>query len=288
MNKGILLVLSGYIIWGLFPIYWALLKHVPAPEVLAHRMLWSVPVLVVVVALVKNWRTDFFNALKNKQELAWLLLTATLITINWGVYIVAVNYGRVVEASMGYFLTPLFHVLAGFLIFNEKIDRIKQLAILFALLGVLYYISSADFFPWLGLILGLSFASYGILRKKIKTSSVPGLLLETLLLIPISLSYVIYLTINHSASFLNVSASTNLWLLLAGIVTVIPLVLFTAGARLLPMTTTGILFYITPTIQFLVGIFIFKENINPNQVIGFFGIWLGLILYAYSLISQKK
>lgn len=288
MNKGILLVLSGYIIWGLFPIYWYLLKHVSASEVLAHRMLWSAPVLLLVVALVKNWRVDFFNALKNKKELAWLLLTAILISINWGVYILAVNHNRVVEASMGYFLTPLLHVLAGVLIFNEKISRIKQLAILCALIGVVYYIASVDGLPWIGLILGASFASYGILRKKIKTSAVPGLLLETLLLIPFSLGYIIYLTLTQSASFLNISVSTDLWLLLAGIVTVVPLVLFTAGARLLPMTTTGILFYITPSIQFFVGIFIFKENINPNQVIGFIGIWLGLILYAYSLISQKK
>jgi len=284
MNKGIILILLGYISWGLFPLYWALLKHVPATEVLAHRMLWSVPVLVIFVILIKSWRHSFFIALKNKKELSWLLLTAILITINWGVYIIAVSLDRVVEASMGYFLTPLLHILGGFLIFKEKIGRIKQLAVLFAALGVFYYIKSVDTFPWVGLVLGFSFASYGILRKIIKTPAVPGLLIETLWLIPLSLGYIFYIDNNHTAIFLNTnSALTDFWLILAGIITVVPLVLFTTGARLLTMTTTGILFFITPTIQFLVGAMVFHESVNTSQLIGFMGIWIGLGLYVYSL-----
>jgi len=288
MNKGIVLILLGYTIWGLFPLYWALLKDVPATEVLAHRMLWSVPLLIIVVFLIGSWRKSFFTALKDKRELGWLFVTAMLITINWGVYIVAVSLDRVVEASMGYFLTPLLHILGGFLIFKEKISRIKQLAVLCAALGVLYYIKSVDSFPWVGLVLGISFASYGILRKFIKTPAVPGLFIETLWLVPISLGYVIFLAVNHTAVFLNVTSDahyTNLWLMLAGAVTVIPLVLFTMGARLLPMTTTGILFYITPTLQFLVGAVVFGEPVNTDQLIGFAGIWLGLGIYTYSLLS---
>jgi chloramphenicol-sensitive protein RarD len=288
MNKGIILILLGYITWGLFPLYWALLKPVPAIEVLAHRMLWSVPVLVIFVLLKKSWRTDFFSALKNKRELGWLLITAILITINWGVYIVAVNYDRVVEASMGYFLTPLLHILGGFILFKERIGLIKQLAVGCAALGVMYYIASVETFPWIGLVLGFSFASYGILRKVIKTPAVPGLLVETLLLAPFSLGFVIFLATTNKAAFLNTSISIDTWLILAGLVTVVPLVLFTTGARLLPMTTTGILFYITPTIQFLVGAVIFHEPMNTNQLIGFLGIWIGLALYTYSLIKTSR
>ncbi len=286
MNKGIILILLGYIGWGLFPLYWALLKHVPATEVLAHRMLWSVPVLVMFVALVSNWRTDFFSLFKNKKELGWLFLTAILITINWGVYVLAVSQGRVVEASMGYFLSPLLHILGGLIIFKERIGRFRQLAIAFATAGVLYYVASVDTFPWMGLIVGFSFASYGILRKMIKTSAVPGLLMETLLLAPFSMAFVIYLTMNDKAFFLNYNPGTDVYLVLAGLVTVVPLVLFTAGARLLPMTTTGILFYITPTMQFLVGAFIFHENVNTNQLLGFAGIWIGLALYTFSLFRN--
>lgn len=286
MNKGIILILLGYIGWGLFPLYWVLLKHVPAVEVLAHRMLWSVPVLILFVSLNKRWRVDFIVTFKNKKELGWLLLTAILITINWGVYVLAVNQGRIVEASMGYFLSPLLHVLGGFILFKESIGLRKQLAIGFATIGVLYYIASVDTFPWIGLIVGFSFASYGILRKLIKTSAVPGLLVETLLLVPLSLGYIIFLVINKESTFLRLNFSTDTWLVLAGLVTVVPLVLFTAGARLLPLTTTGILFYITPTMQFLVGTFLFHETVNPNQLLGFVGIWTGLALYTYSLIRD--
>lgn len=287
MNKGIILILLGYISWGLFPLYWVLLKHVSATEVLAHRMLWSVPVLFLFIVFIKIWRNSFLNALKDKRELAWLLITAILITINWGVYILAVSLDRVVEASMGYFLTPLIHILGGYFIFKERMGRVKLLAVIFATFGVFYYIVSVDVFPWVGLVLGFSFASYGILRKFIKTSAVPGLLVETLWLIPLSFGYVLYLASNNQAEFFNLSVETDVLLILAGAVTVIPLVLFTTGARLLPMTTTGILFYITPTIQFLVGAVVFHESINTNQLIGFIGIWVGLALYAYSLFTDS-
>jgi chloramphenicol-sensitive protein RarD len=287
MNKGIILILLGYVGWGLFPLYWALVKHVPAFEVLSHRMLWSVPVLILFVVLITSWRSDFFSTLKNKRELGWLLLTSILITINWGVYVYAVNNDRVVEASMGYFLSPLLHVLGGLVIFKEQLGPLRKLAVTFATLGVLYYIFSVEVFPWIGLVVGFSFAAYGILRKFIKTSAVPGLLVETLLLVPLSLGYLVYIEISGEAVFLNLDLNTDIFLGLAGLVTVVPLVLFTAGARLLPMTTSGILFYITPTMQFLIGAFIFKETVNTDQLIGFSGIWIGLALYTCSLLSRQ-
>jgi chloramphenicol-sensitive protein RarD len=273
--------------WGLFPLYWALLSHVAAIEVLVHRMFWSAPVLLLVVGVVKAWRVDFINVFKNKKELLFLLITALLITTNWGVYIVAVNQNKVVEASMGYFLTPLLNVLGGYFVFKERISALKRLAIAFAALGVFYYIVSGDIFPWVGLILGFSFAAYTTLRKLIKTSAVSGLFVETLILLPFSLAVILYLSFTQQTSFLNDSSMTDLWLCLAGLVTVIPLLLFTAGARLLPLTTTGILFYITPSLQFLVGVWVFNEVINPHQLIGFIGIWAGLLIYSYALIKES-
>ncbi|MEH6455396.1 MAG: EamA family transporter RarD [Cocleimonas sp.] len=288
MNKGIILVLLGYIGWGLFPLYWGLLTHVSAMEVLSHRMLWSVPVLLIFVSIVASWRADFFQAIKSKKELAFLLLTAILITINWGVYVYAVNVGRVVEASMGYFLSPLIHIVGGLVLFKERIGPFRKFAVAFAAAGVFYYIFMAGIFPVLGLILGFSFASYGILRKFIKTSAVPGLFIETVLLAPFSLGFLIYLGSINEAVFFNLNMSTDIYLALAGLVTVVPLLLFTAGARLLPMTTTGILFYITPSMQFLIGIFVFNEKLNTNQLIGFAGIWIGLILYGFSLVKRQN
>ena len=288
MNKGIILVLLGYIGWGLFPLYWGLVTHVSALEVLTHRMLWSVPVLLIFVSVVASWRTDFFQAIKCKKELAFLLLTAILITINWGVYVYAVNVGRVVEASMGYFLSPLIHIVAGLVVFKEKLGPFRKFAVAFATAGVIYYVVTGGVFPALGLILGFSFGAYGILRKFIKTPAVPGLLIETLLLAPFSLGFLIYLGSIDKLVFLHLNLSTDTYLALAGLVTAVPLVLFTGGARLLPMTTTGILFYITPTMQFLIGILVFKEQLNTNQLIGFVGIWIGLLLYAISLLKRQK
>ena len=288
MNKGIVLVLLGYIGWGLFPLYWGLVTHVSALEVLAHRMLWSVPVLLIFVSIIASWRAEFFQAIKSKKELAFLLLTAIFITINWGVYVYAVNVGRVVEASMGYFLSPLIHIVAGLVVFKEKIGPFRKFAVAFATAGVIYYIVTGGVFPALGLILGFSFGAYGILRKFIRTPAVPGLFIETLLLAPFSLGYLIYLGSIDKAVFLNLNMSTDVYLALAGLVTAVPLLLFTAGARLLPMTTTGILFYITPTMQFLIGILVYKEQLNTNQLIGFVGIWIGLLLYAISLLKRQK
>lgn len=287
MNKGVLLVLSGYLMWGAFPLYWALLNHVNPSEVLLHRMLWSVPVLFFLVYSKPSWRSNFKDSLSSKKELVFLLLTAILITINWGCYILAVNIGRVVEASMGYFLSPVINMLGGYFFFHERISKLKQLAVLFATIGSLYYVFSGDSFPWLGFIVGFTFAAYGIARKAMASSAIPGLYIETLILLPFFLIFSVWFYLNYDVSFLNIDISTDILLILAGAVTVIPLALFNAGAKLLQMTTVGILFLITPTLQFLVGYYLQNELVNSNQLIGFIGVWAGLIMYSYALIKEK-
>jgi chloramphenicol-sensitive protein RarD len=288
MNRGYPIILGGYISWGLFPLYWAMLTEVPAFEVLLHRMLWSVPVLLLLILISQRRRTQVRSSLKSWHEIRWLLLTGLLVTFNWGIYIWAVVNHRVVEASMGYFLTPLLNVLAGVIVFREKLGRLNKIAICFAGCGVAYYILNTAIFPWVALSAGTTFAAYGMLRKQMSINAVPGLFIETLLLLPFTLSLVLWLHYQGEAMFLNLGRTTDLWLILAGPITIIPLALFTAGTRLLPMTTVGILFYVTPSLQFLIGIWIFNEAFNLDKMIGFVGIWIGLAIFSYSLISGSS
>ena len=273
--------------WGCFPIYWALLNHVNPSEVLVHRMFWAVPVLFFLVYSKTSWRMNFKESLSSKKELVFLFITAILITINWGGYILAVNLGRVVEASMGYFLSPVINMIGGYLFFHERISKLKQLAVLFATVGALYYVFSGDSFPWLGFLVGFTFSAYGIARKAMSSSAVTGLYIETLILLPFFLVFSIWFYANFDIAFFNVDISTDILLFLAGAVTVVPLALFNAGAKLLPMTTVGILFLITPTLQFLVGYYLQNEAVNTNQLLGFIGVWIGLIMYSYGLIKEK-
>jgi len=287
MNKGYAVILTGYIGWGLFPLYWALLSHVPATEVLLHRMLWSVPVLLLLVLLSQRRRTQVGNALRSWRELRWLTLSSLVICLNWGIYIWAVANHRVIEASMGYFLTPLLNVLAGVIVFGEKLDRLRIIAIFFAAAGVTYYIFTTATIPWVGFAVGISFAVYGLLRKQMKTNAVPGLLVEILLLLPFTLVLIFWLHYQNEAVFLNQTLNTDFLLILGGPITVIPLAFFTAGTRMLPMTTVGILFYVTPTLQFLSGIILLGELFDLNKLVGFIGIWTGLAIFTYSLLIHK-
>ncbi len=288
MNRGYAVILTGYIGWGLFPLYWALLTHVPPGEVLLHRMLWSLPVLVLLVALSVRRRTQFQAALGSWHELRWLTLSSLVVCFNWGIYIWAVANQRVVEASMGYFLTPLLNVLAGIIVFNEKLTRAKISAICFAAAGVAWYILTSAAIPWVGLAVAVSFAGYGLLRKQMKTNAVPGLFVETLILLPFTLGLVLWLHFSERAVFLHLDWNTDLLLILGGPITILPLAFFTAGTRMLPMTTVGILFYVTPSLQFLSGVLVLGEPFSLDKLIAFSGIWIGLAIFSYSLLTSKS
>ena len=287
MNRGHAVILSGYVGWGLFPLYWALLAHVPAIEVLLHRMLWSLPVLLLLVWLNDRRRSQVKNALLSWHELRWLALSSLVICLNWGIYIWAVANQRVVEASMGYFLTPLLNVVAGVVVFKERLTRLNITAIMFAAAGVAYYVFTTATIPWIGLAVGLTFAAYGLMRKQMKTNAVPGLLVEILLLLPFTLALIAWLHFQGEAIFLNSTPDTDLLLVLGGPVTVIPLAFFTAGTRMLPMTTVGILFYVTPSLQFLSGVVVLGEAFNYDKLLGFIGIWIGLAIFSYDLLTRR-
>jgi len=288
MNKGYAVILTGYIGWGLFPLYWTLLNHVPASEVLLHRMLWSMPVLLLLVMLSQRRRSQFKDALRSWHELRWLAVSSLVICANWGIYIWAVANHRVVEASMGYFLTPLLNVLAGVVVFREKLNRLNIAAILFAAAGVAYYVLTTATVPWVGIAVGVSFAAYGLMRKQMKTNAVPGLLVEILLLLPFTLALLLWQQFRGEAMFLHYAWDTDLLLILGGPITIIPLAFFTAGTRMLPMTTVGILFYVTPSLQFLSGVLLLGESFNVNKLIGFIGIWIGLAIFSYSLLTKRE
>ncbi|MCP4472229.1 MAG: EamA family transporter RarD [Gammaproteobacteria bacterium] len=288
MNRGYAVILTGYIGWGLFPLYWALLLHVEPFEVLLHRMLWSAPVLLLLVVLSSRRRAQFGAALACWRELRWLALSSLVICLNWGIYIWAVANQRVVEASMGYFLTPLLNVLAGVIVFNERLTRVKIVAVGFAAAGVAYYMLTSAAVPWVGLAVAFSFAGYGLLRKQMKTDAIPGLFVEILLLLPFTLALIFWLEYRAEAVFLNLDRSTDLLLILCGPITVLPLAFFTAGTRMLPMTTVGILFYVTPSLQFLSGVVLLGEPFSLDKLVAFSGIWIGLAIFSYSLLTSKS
>lgn len=287
MNKGYLVILAGYTGWGLFPLYWSLLARVPPVEVLLHRMLWSAPVLLLLVLLSARRRGQVRIALKSWRELKWLALSSLVICFNWGIYIWAVANQRVIEASMGYFLTPLLNVLVGVIVFRERLGRANVAAIGFAAAGVVYYVIATAILPWVGLAVGISFAAYGLLRKRMITNAVPGLFIEVLLLLPFTLAAILWLQRQGLATFLNQGTAIDLLLVFGGPITVLPLALFTAGTRMLPMTTVGILFYVTPTLQFLCGVLLLGEAFDADKLLGFTGIWIGLAIFTWHLIAGK-
>jgi chloramphenicol-sensitive protein RarD len=286
--RGYLTILTGYIGWGLFPLYWSLLKHVPALEVLLHRMLWAMPVLLLFIVISARRRIQVRSAIYSRKAMGLLTLSSIAICFNWGIYIWAVANDRVIEASMGYFLTPLLNVMTGVVILRERIDRLTIIAILCALTGVMYYIVSTSLIPWAGLSVGFSFAIYGFMRKQMHTNAIPGLFIETLILLPFTLMMLIWLHQEGHSVFLSHSLNTDLLLILGGPVTVLPLAFFTAGTRMLPMTTVGILFYVTPTLQFISGVYFLGETFDSNRLIGFVGIWIGLAIFSYRLIWSEK
>ncbi|MEA3290827.1 MAG: EamA family transporter RarD [Pseudomonadota bacterium] len=280
--RGYLLALGAYVGWGLFPLYWKQLAHVAPEEVLVHRLLWSLPFVAIVILLSRNWPL-VVNVLRKKRQVGFLTLSAILISINWGVYIWAVANNQVVGASMGYFLTPLLHVLLGLLVFDERLNRGQWLAVALAFAGVTWQIVRLGELPWVGLTVGFSFALYGMLRKKVAADSATGLFIETLLLFPFGLGLVFWWHRQGTGSFLHIDTSTDLLLILGGAVTAIPLLLFAAGARRLPLATMGLLFYLTPTMQFLIGVLVYDEPLERARLYGFALIWAGLLVYTFSL-----
>jgi chloramphenicol-sensitive protein RarD len=287
MNKGMLYAAGAYTIWGLLPLYWRGLHDVPAGEILAHRMVWSLVVVFGLLAVQRHWRW-LPGALRHGRVVLAFLASAVLLTLNWFVYIWGVNHGHVVETSLGYFINPLVNVLLGIVLLKERLRVGQGIAIAVALLGVVYLTVVYGSFPWIALSLAFSFGGYGLIRKLAPLPSLEGLTLETMLLFVPALAYLLFLQLEGIASFGTAGSIPALLMVGSGVVTATPLLLFASGARRLSMTTLGLLQYIAPTIQFLIGVWVFDEPLNQSRLIGFGMIWLALVLYTAENIVRVQ
>ncbi|MCR9220575.1 MAG: EamA family transporter RarD [Alphaproteobacteria bacterium] len=274
--------LSAFVTWALFPLFWNLLDGVSALEILAHRVLWTLPVCALALLAVRRF-AEIRAALSSPRTLLFLGLSTALISVNWGVYIHAVTSGHVLDASLGYFLNPLVNVLAGMLLFGERLRPLQWAAIACAASGVAGAAIAVGEVSWIGLAVAFSFGGYGAVRKLIDTPAIPGLLVETLLLLPLTAGYVIWLGVEGSGVFLQGDRSVDLLLIASGLVTAAPLMFYVAGARRLPMSTMGMLFYLTPTGLFLLGTLLYGEPVGAGDMISFGLIWLGLAVFSYDL-----
>lgn len=278
MSPGVLQAALAYAIWGLFPLYFRLVSAVSPLDIVLHRALWSLAFVLVVLAVMRRWAW-LADVARRPRTLGIFALSALLLSANWLVYVWAVNNGRVVDSSLGYFITPLVNVLLGYFVLKERPRRVQWYALAFAAAGVLWLTLFAGSLPWVGLALAATFGIYGLIRKTAPLGALEGLTLETLLLAPLAASVLAW-RMSQGASDVELDATQFALLALAGPLTALPLLLFAAGARRIPMATLGVLQYIGPTIQFALGVWLFHEPFAGPRLIGFALIWLALVIYT--------
>jgi chloramphenicol-sensitive protein RarD len=287
MNKGIIYAASAYILWALFPIYWKNLGSVPASVVVGHRMIWSFVFVLGVLVLKKDWKR-FRAILQSPKILLTYLVTASLLGINWLVYVWAINAGFIVESSLGYFINPLVSVLLGVIFFREKLRLWQWLPLGLALLGVIYLTVSHGALPWIALILAFSFGFYGLIKKSAPLSSIDGFALETGIMFLPAILYLLYFKSLGQGVFVDQGLKITLLLIFAGFVTGFPLLLFGAGARRIRLSTLGLLQYIAPTGQLLVGVLIYGEKFTQEKLVGYSIIWIALVFYSLEGIINRR
>lgn len=278
MNKGILSGIAAYAMWGFFPIYWKLLHDVPALQLLGHRIGWSFLLLMGFIFVTRQWQ-DFRTSAFNLKVLGIYTVAGVLLSINWLIYVWGVNAGFIVETSLGYFINPLLSVLFGVFFLREKLRPMQWVPIVIAAIGVTYLTVTYGRLPWIALSLAVSFGLYGLVKKLSPLGSVYGLTLETGIVFPIALIYLIFVQVNGTGEFLHDGLTVDLLLIGGGIVTTIPLLMFASAAKQIPLNMIGVLQYFAPTIQFLIGVFIYKEPFDTTRLIGFGIVWLALIIF---------
>ena len=277
MKKGIIYGIGAYAMWGFFPIYWKLLHHVPALQLLGHRIFWSFVFLALLLLAVRLWRD--FRAVLTRKMLGIYTIAAVLLAVNWLTYVWAVNAGFIVETSLGYFINPLLSVLLGVLILRERLRLTQWIPLGLAAAGVIYLTVVYGQLPWIALTLAFSFGFYGLVKKLAPLSSLFGLTLETGILLVPAILYLVYEQVRGSGAFLHTGLGSDLLMIGAGIATTIPLLLFASAARQIPLTTVGLLQYIAPTIQFLLGVFVYRESFDHQHLIGFGMVWVALVIF---------
>jgi chloramphenicol-sensitive protein RarD len=277
MKKGILYGIGAYVFWGFFPIYWKLLHDVPAVQLIGHRIIWSFLLLIVVIFFSRQWTE--FRATLNLKVLRIYTIAAILIGINWLMYVWAVNHEFIVETSLGYFINPLLSVLMGVIFLKERLRLSQWIPVILAALGVTYLTFVYGRLPYIALTLAFSFGLYGLVKKLSPLGSLYGLTIETGILFIPALGYLIFAQANNTAAFLHTGTIADLLMVGAGVVTTIPLLMFASAARSIPLWVVGLLQYIAPTLQFIIGVFIYKETFSYHQLIGFALVWMALIVF---------
>ena len=278
-TRGFVYALTAYLLWGFLPFYMKAVGHISPFEVIAHRVVWSVPIAAAVLVLLGR-TAELRKALTTPRVLAMACLTATLISINWGIYIWAIGSGRALDAALGYFINPLFSIFLGAVLLKEKLSRIQISAIVLAGLAVALLTWHAGSLPWVSVVLTVSWGFYALFRKTLPIGPTQGFLLEVLLLTPPALAFIIYLMSTSQAHFM-AGVPTDTWLLVAsGLVTATPLIFYGNGAKLLKLSTIGIMQYIAPSIIFVIAVFIFREPFDTVRLIAFIMIWAALVIYT--------
>jgi len=285
MSSGIWYGIAAYTIWGTFPLYWRLFSTVPTMQVLAHRIVWSFLALAAIVAGVRG-RAAFRGLSAGAAGI--YALAAVLIGANWFLYVWGVNAGLVVETSLGYFITPLISVLLGVVVFRERLRRLQVIAVGLAAAGVAYLTITYGSLPWLALGLAFSFGSYGLVKKQAPLGSLEGLTLETAMLVVPATAYLLVAAAGENAAFLHTGLRTDLLLVGGGLVTIGPLLLFASSVQRVPLSIVGILQYISPTIQFLLGVFLLGEPFSRTQFIGFAVVWTAVVVFAIDGLRARS
>jgi chloramphenicol-sensitive protein RarD len=293
-KKGALHAGFSYFLWGLLPIYWKFLDKINAQEILANRIFWSFIFMIVVLVITKKWSL-FVSTLKgfaeNKKQMYFLTIASLLISVNWFVYIWAVNSGHMIEASLGYYINPLISILLGMIVLKEKLTVAQLVSFILAAIGVIIITVSHGVFPWIAISLALSFGLYGLAKKVIHVESSVGLTLETMVLAPLAAIYMIYLFLHGTNSLFISDWRTDLLLMGAGAVTAIPLLYFAKGAQKIPLSLLGFLQYISPTLTLILGVFVYQEHFSKIQLLSFLFIWAALVIYSLSktkLFTKRK
>ena len=287
MSSGILYGLSAYVLWGMFPLFFKQLQAASAIEVVLHRMVWSLVFVLIVLAVLRRW--NWLGDVRRSPALVGkFAVSALLLAGNWLSYVWAVNNGHVLDASLGYFILPLINVALGYAVLGERPRRGQWAAVAVAACGVLWLALQAGRLPWIGLAIALTFGGYGLLRKTAPLGALEGLALETTLLTPLALALLAWWAGQGTAAWTQAGAADWLWLLAAGPITAVPLLLFAAGARRVPLATLGLLQYISPSLQFLLGVALLGESVQPARLLGFALIWTALALFALEGAWQRR